>query len=107
MDIEPDEKSGRRTLATKIGRVPAKFFVASLLLIECFLVSQFFSDRALTIFLALGALFFLLDAIFLWKNRAYSPSQMRLFLWGWNFAAVLGILWNALHGSLLFAHPLR
>jgi len=58
MDIEPDEKSGRRTLATQIGRVPAKFFVASLLLIECFLVSRFFSDRTITIFLALGALFF-------------------------------------------------
>jgi hypothetical protein len=25
---------------------------------------------------------------------------MRLFLWGWNIAAVLGILWNAFHGSL-------
>jgi len=27
----------------------------------------------------------------LWKNRPYSPPQMRLFLWGWNIAAVLGI----------------
>ncbi len=107
MDIEPDQKSGRRTLATQIGRVPAKFFVGSLLLIECFLVSRFFSDRAITIFLAIGALFFLLDGILLWKNRAYSPPQMRLFLWGWNFAAVLGIFWNALHGSLLSAHALR
>jgi len=52
-------------------------------------------------FLALGALFFIADAILLWKNRPYSPPQMRLFLWGWNIAAVLGILWNAAHGSLL------
>lgn len=25
---------------------------------------------------------------------------MCLFLWGWNSAAILGIAWNALHGSL-------
>lgn len=100
MDIEPDEKSGRHTLATKIGRVRAKLFVASLLLIEFFLIVRFFNDRAIAIFLASGAVWFLLDATLFWKNRAYSPPQMRLFLWGWNIAAVLGIIWNALHGSL-------
>ena len=101
MDIEPDEKSGRCTLATQIGRVPAKLFVASLLAVECFFISRFFSDRAVSIFLSLGALWFILDATVLWKSRPYSPSQMRLFLWGWNIAAVLGIAWNASHGSLL------
>jgi 4-hydroxybenzoate polyprenyltransferase len=107
MDIEPDVKSGRHTLATQIGRVPAKCLVAFHLLIECFLVSRFFADRVITVFLATGALFFVLDATLLWKNRAYSPPQMRFFLWGWNIAAVLGIAWNALHGSLLRAHALR
>jgi 4-hydroxybenzoate polyprenyltransferase len=104
MDIEPDQKSGRRTLATQIGRVPAKLFIAALLIIECVLVSKYFDDRAITIFLAVGALFFLFDATLLWKNRAYSTPQMRLFLWGWNAAAILGIVWNALHGSLLITH---
>jgi 4-hydroxybenzoate polyprenyltransferase len=103
MDIEPDQKSGRPTLATQIGRVPAKFFIAALLIIECILVSKYFDDRAITLFLAVGALFFLLDATLLWKDRPYSPPQMRLFLWGWNAAAILGIIWNALHGSLLLA----
>src|SRR5215470_6816610 len=107
MDIEPDEKSGRRTLATQIGRVRAKFFIASLLLIEFFLIVRYFSDRAIAAFLALGAIWFVLDATILCRNRPYSPPQMRLFLWGWNAAAVLGILWNALHGSLLLAHALR
>ena len=101
MNIEPDSQSGRSTLATKIGRVPAKFFAASLLAVECALVSHYFRDRVITIFLASGLLWFLLDALLLWKNRPYSTSQMRLFLWGWNIAAVLGIVWNALHGSLL------
>ena len=103
MDIEPDHQSGRSTLATKIGRVPAKLFIATLLLIEVFLISHFFEDRVIAIFLVTGASFFLLDASVLWKSRPYSPSHMRLFLWGWNAAAVLGIFWNALHGSLLFA----
>jgi len=100
MDIEPDQKSGRNTLATKIGRVPAKLFVSALLLIELFLVTRYFHDRVITIFLATGGLWFILDATVLWKAHPYSPRQMRLFLWGWNIAAVLGILWNAFHGSL-------
>jgi 4-hydroxybenzoate polyprenyltransferase len=104
MDIEPDQKSGRRTLATQLGRVPAKFFIAALLAIESLLIHYFFADLVIATFLALGALFFLADALLLWKNRAYSPAQMRLFLWGWNFAALLGILWNALHGSLVAVH---
>lgn len=101
MDIEPDEKSGRHTLATQIGRVPAKFFVAALLLLECRLVSLYFHDLVIAGFLAAGLFWFVLDALVLWRNRPYSPPQMRLFLWGWNIAAVLGILWNALHGSLM------
>jgi len=101
MDIEPDQKSGRRTLATQLGRIPAKFFIGALLIVESFLVRHYFADPVITIFLALGALFFVTDALLLWKNRAYSPPQMRLFLWGWNFAAIFGIAWNALHGSLV------
>lgn len=101
MDIEPDQKSGRRTLATQLGRIPAKFFIAALLVVESLLVRHYFADVVIAAFLALGALFFIADAFLLWRNRAYSPPQMRLFLWGWNIAAVLGILWNATHGSLL------
>lgn len=107
MDIEPDEKSCRRTLATQIGRVRAKFFVAFLLLVEFFLIVRYFNDRAIAIFLTTGAIWFMLDATLLWKNRSYSPPQMRLFLWGWNIAAILGIVWNAFHGSLLRANPLH
>jgi len=101
MDIEPDQKSGRHTLATQIGRVRAKFFVAALLSIECVLVSHYFGDLIITDFLAIGIAWFVLDALVVWKNRPYSPTEMRLFLYGWNLAALLGIIWNALHGSLL------
>ena len=100
MDIEPDRLSGRRTTATSIGRVRAKFLIAAFLCIETALVQIYFRDWIISGFLVLGALWFLIDATFLWKNRAYSPKEMRLFLWGWNAAALLGMFWNWTHSTL-------
>jgi 4-hydroxybenzoate polyprenyltransferase len=94
MDMEPDRKSGRRTTATLIGRVPAKLLIAAFLCIEAGLVIFYFRDLMIAGFLAIGLLWFALDAAALWKNRPYSTAEMRLFLWGWNIAALLGILWN-------------
>jgi 4-hydroxybenzoate polyprenyltransferase len=110
MDIEPDRLSGRRTTATSIGRVHAKFLIAALLVVETALVQIFFRDWIITGFLAFGALWFLIDATLLWKNRAYTPNEMRLFLWGWNAAALLGMFWNWTHSTLAhvaFAAGLR
>jgi 4-hydroxybenzoate polyprenyltransferase len=100
MDIEPDQRSGRRTTATLIGRVRAKFLIAAFLCIETVLVWTSFRDWIITGFLVIGALWFLIDATLLWKNHAYSPKEMRLFLWGWNAAALLGMFWNWTHGTL-------
>src|SRR5216684_1679886 len=100
MDIEPDQLSGRRTTATVIGRVRAKFLIAVFLCVETALVQFYFRDWIITSFLTIGAIWFLADATLLWKNRAYTPKQMRLFLWGWNAAAVLGMFWNWGHGTL-------
>jgi len=100
MDIEPDRLSRRRTTATSIGRVSAKFLIAAFLCVETALVRIYFRDWIVTGFLAFGALWFLLDATLLWKNRAYRPKEMRLFLSGWNAAALLGMLWNWTHGTL-------
>jgi 4-hydroxybenzoate polyprenyltransferase len=104
MDIEPDRASGRSTTATLIGRVPAKLFIAGLLTIETALVYFYFRDWIIAGFLAIGALWFVLDAAVLWKDRPYSPVEMRLFLWGWNIAALLGIFWNWSHGTLTHLH---
>jgi 4-hydroxybenzoate polyprenyltransferase len=101
MDIEPDRSSGRRTTATFIGRVRAKFLIASFLSAETGLVWIYFRDWIISGFLAVGALWFLIDATLLWKRRAYSPKEMRLFLWGWNAAAVLGMIWNWTSSSLV------
>src|SRR5690349_23486585 len=44
MDIEPDKLTGRQTTATVIGRVPAKFLIATFLAIETLLVWFYFHD---------------------------------------------------------------
>lgn len=100
MDIEPDQLSGRQTTATFVGRISAKIIIASLLCIEVGLVCFYFQDRIIAGFLAIGVLWFVLDAAVLWKNRPYSPGEMRLFLWGWNIAALLGVFWNWNNGTL-------
>jgi hypothetical protein len=59
-----------------------------------------FQDRIIAGFLAIGVLWFVLDAAALWRNRPYSPMEMRLFLWGWNIAALLGVFLNWNNGTL-------
>jgi 4-hydroxybenzoate polyprenyltransferase len=94
MDIEPDRLSGRRTTATLIGSQASKLLIAGILCVETALVYVFFGDLVITGFLGFGAVWFVVDALVVWKNRAYSPTEMRLFMWGWNAAAFLGMYWN-------------
>jgi 4-hydroxybenzoate polyprenyltransferase len=100
MDLGPDRLSGRRTMAILIGAVPSKLLMAGLLCVETVLVYLFFTDLVIAAFLGLGAAWFLLDAALLWKNRPYSPTEMRLFMWGWNAAAIAGMFWDWSKGSL-------
>jgi len=100
MDIEPDRLSGRQTTATRIGPVASKFLIATILCVESALVYFYFHDQIVAGFLALGTIWFLLDSTVIWKNRNYSPVEMRLFMWCWNAVAVIGMLWNWSRGSL-------
>ena len=100
MDIEPDKLSGRRTTATLIGAVPSKLLIAGILCVETVLVYVYFGDLVITGFLGVGAAWFLLDALVVWRNRPYSPTEMQLFMWGWNAAAFAGMFWNWSTGSL-------
>jgi 4-hydroxybenzoate polyprenyltransferase len=104
MDIVPDRRSGRRTTATQIGAVGAKFLIASLLSVEAGMVYRFFHAAAIAGFLSAGILWFVLDATVLWKAHSYTPGQMRAFMWAWNGAALLGMYWNWLTASLTNIH---
>jgi 4-hydroxybenzoate polyprenyltransferase len=96
MDFDPDRQSGRRTTATVIGVVPAKFLMSGLLLLEAVLVNHYFGDRWIFGGLVFGALWFVLDAVVLWRDRSYSLAQMRIFMLGWNAIAIgsMGWVWS-------------
>ena len=104
MDVVPDRRSGRRTTATQIGAVRAKFLIAALLCVETGIVYGFFHDGIISGFLAAGVVWFVVDSGVLWKERAYTPRQMRAFMWAWNGAAVLGMYWNWASASLTSIH---
>jgi len=100
MDIAPDRLIGRQTTATFVGAVSAKFLIAAVLCVESVLVSVFFGDVLIASFLAAGAVWFVLDAKLFWKNHAYTPTEMRIFMWMWNAASVAAIYRNWAHPSL-------
>jgi 4-hydroxybenzoate polyprenyltransferase len=104
MDIVPDRKSGRRTTATQIGAVRAKLLMAALLSVETGMVYWLFHDVIISEFLGVGVVWFIVDSSVLWKERAYTPRQMRAFMWAWNGAAVLGMYWNWASASLIKMH---
>lgn len=100
LDLEPDRRSGRRTTATLLGAARSKQLIALFLAVEAVLVYSYFHDLAIGGFLVAGATWFLLDASLIWKGRAYSPTEMRLFMWSWNAASLAGIFWNWSRASL-------
>src|SRR5258707_13343369 len=62
MDIVPDRRSGRRTTATEIGAIRAKFLIAAFLSIETAMVYWFFHDAIISGFLGVGVLWFVADS---------------------------------------------
>ena len=96
MDIGPDRQSGRRTTATLIGAVPSKLLIAAMLAGETFLIYSQYGDRRIAAALAFGAVWFVLDALLLWRNRPYSLTTMKCFLLGWNAIALgsMGWMWS-------------
>jgi 4-hydroxybenzoate polyprenyltransferase len=104
MDIVPDREAGRRSTAVTFGILPSKYLIAALLAIESWLVFAIPGDFLVGGFLAAAALWFLLDATVLWRDRLYTPGQMRFFLLGWNAAAVTSLpilwYWGRLAGSI-------
>lgn len=93
MDIEPDSSVGRNTTAVIIGRVKAKLLIAGFLAIETALVFMFFRDPVLTGFLLASAIWFALDATVFWRNRPYTPGQMRFAMLAWNAVALSSMPW--------------
>lgn len=87
MDLEPDRLAGRRTTALVLGAVPTKLLIALFLAVEALLVIASFNNWIVTTFLACGAGWFVVDAMW-FRARSYPEWLARLFLLGWNVMAI-------------------
>lgn len=93
MDFVPDRLSGRRTTATVIGLVPAKLLTSGMLILEALLIYEYYANIWISGALGLGALWFLLDALLIWREQPYSLKTMRVFMLGWNAIALSSVGW--------------
>lgn len=97
MDLEPDRRAGRRTLAGVLHARPAKWLLIAFLTVEAGLIWTRARDPWLAAFLVGGAVWFMLDAMLLWRDRPYSAGEMRLLFLLWNAVALASIpgMWHA------------
>lgn len=101
MDIEPDLASGKRTTATLIGRKYSKLLMLLILVCESVLVWYWFQYIVLASFLGLFSAFMVLDIFVIFKGRAYTLPEMKLFGYLINLSALLSMLWVLYSGKLL------
>jgi 4-hydroxybenzoate polyprenyltransferase len=98
MDIVPDRAAGRRTTASILGPIGAKFGIAAILTAEAVIVGWLVGNGIIGALLVAGAGWFVLDATVLWRNQPYSNRTMAAFLLGWNVIAIVSapvIWWSA------------
>ncbi len=93
MDIEPDRAAGRRTTAGVLGPIGAKFVIAAFLLVEAGLIGWYLENTFIAALLAMGAGWFVLDALVIWRSTPYSNRMMAAFLLGWNAIAIVSAPW--------------
>ena len=84
----------------RICAVRTKLLMAIFLIVEVALLTVYFHDCVIAGCLALGAAWFVADGLWLWRNKPYSPKVMILFMWLWNAAALLLIVWDYTQGTL-------
>lgn len=100
MDLEPDLKSGKRTTATVIGRRATKWLIITIVLLEIIIVSYFFKEWIFSGMLGLGFLWLLLDVLMIYRNKAYSLSEMKLFGYASNLIAITSMIYVWYSGCL-------
>lgn len=93
MDLEPDRCAGRRTLAGVLDAMPAKWLLVAVLAAEAVLIWTRAHDPWLTAFLAASGTWFILDVMLVWRDRPYSPREMRLLFLLWNAVALTSMHW--------------
>jgi len=93
MDIEPDAKAGRKTTAVVLGRMRSKILIGIALIAEAFWVHIWFGETVVATVLVIGAIWFIIDATLLLKDRPYPARYASFLLVCWNVAAVTSAPW--------------
>jgi len=93
MDLGPDRAAGRRTLAGVLRARPAKWLLIAFLAAEAVLIWKWARDPWLAAFLTASAVWFMLDVMLLWRDRPYSPGEMRFSFLAWNAVALASMPW--------------
>ncbi len=88
IDIVPDAAAKRRTTAVVIGARPTKWVMAALLAIESLIATQIGDKPWIAPALWLGAIVFLVDAQWGWRDKSYPTWLVMLFFLGWNAVLV-------------------
>ena len=101
MDVSQDAAAGRRSTAILIGVVRSKFLLATLMFVEAAIAFTFFRGLYVGIFMSLGGMFFLADAIV--GPKQYPTWFLKSFFIGWNIIVILTMHLIWAHGSFLLA----
>src|SRR2546425_690753 len=76
-----------------LGPKALVWFVVAFLAAEAALIWTWAGDPWLAAFLAASAVWFTLDVTLLWRDRPYSPGEMRLLFLAWNAVALASMPW--------------
>ncbi len=101
MDIIPDRESGRRTTATILGMEKTKLLIMGIVAMEISLLLFYYQEYIFGGFLGLGLLWLILDLFFIYKAKAYTLTQMKVFALGSNVLAILSMVYVWWSGCLL------
>ena len=87
LDLQADAAAGRRTTATALGPLPAKYLLTALFAAVSVFTGISFGNLYLSGFFAAAALGFLVDALFLFRQEPYPHALVILSAYGLNLAA--------------------
>lgn len=101
MDIEPDKAGGRKTTATFLGYRNSKILLSLIVGIEAYILLYKANEQLLGLFLVFYALYLVVDAFFIFKNKPYPLQLLKLFGICANIAALTTMVWLWITGSLM------
>lgn len=101
MDIEPDKKAGRKTIATILGKIKTKLLIIFIVFLEVLLLFVIYKEMIFGAMLSIGLLWLILDILIIYKTKNYSMGEMKLFAISSNIIALVSMAYVWYSGCLL------